>query len=56
MSAVYYVAIPEDGMGSAYGEDGWLEFGQPSDQLYAREKSPLRSVQPQPGTIVMFPS
>jgi uncharacterized protein (TIGR02466 family) len=56
MSAVYYVAIPEDGMGSAHGEDGWLEFGQPSDQLYARAKSPLRSVQPQPGTIVMFPS
>ncbi|MBT5032592.1 MAG: tetratricopeptide repeat protein, partial [Proteobacteria bacterium] len=56
MSAVYYVATPEDGIGSTHGEDGWLEFGRPSDQLFAKAESPVRSVQPRPGTLVMFPS
>lgn len=31
MSAVYYVAIPEDGMVASRGEDGWLELGRPSN-------------------------
>ncbi len=56
MSAVYYVAIPEDGMGPGHGEDGWLEFGQLSDQLFAKSPQRMRSVQPEPGLLVMFPS
>ncbi len=56
MSAVYYVAIPEDGVGPGYGEDGWIEFGRPSDQLFATVETPVRSVRPQAGTLVMFPS
>jgi uncharacterized protein (TIGR02466 family) len=56
MSAVYYVATPEDGMGESHGEDGWLELGRPSDQLYAKMETPVRSIQPTPGTLVIFPS
>ena len=56
MSAVYYVAIPEDGVGPGHGEDGWIEFGLPSDQLFARVEAPVRSVQAAPGKLVMFPS
>jgi tetratricopeptide (TPR) repeat protein len=56
MSAVYYVAVPEDGVGPDHGEDGWLELGQPSDQLFAKAKVPLRSIQPEPGKLVTFPS
>jgi uncharacterized protein (TIGR02466 family) len=56
MSAVYYVAIPEDGIGPDHDEDGWLEFGQLSDQLFAKAQPPIRSVRPEPGLLVMFPS
>ena len=56
MSAVYYVAVPEDGVGVGHGEDGWLELGQPSDQLFAKAEAPLRSIQPEPGKLVTFPS
>jgi len=56
MSAVYYVAVPEDGVGPDYGEDGWLEIGQPSDQLFAKSETPLRSIRPEPGKLVTFPS
>lgn len=56
MSVVYYVAIPEDGVGPGHGEDGWIEFGRPSDQLFARAETPVRSIRPQAGTLVMFPS
>jgi tetratricopeptide (TPR) repeat protein len=56
MSAVYYVAIPEDGVGPGHGEDGWIEFGRPSDQLFAKAETPVRSIQPQAGTLVTFPS
>ncbi len=56
MSAVYYVATPEDGMGPAHGEDGWLEIGQPSDQLFAKAATPVRAIEPRPGTLVTFPS
>ncbi|HEY5623256.1 MAG TPA: putative 2OG-Fe(II) oxygenase [Gammaproteobacteria bacterium] len=56
MSAVYYVAVPEDGIGPTHGEDGWIEFGRLSDQLFAKEDQPLRSIQPEPGLLVMFPS
>jgi len=56
LSGIYYVATPEDGMGSEFGEDGWIEFGLPTDQLAARITPPTRRVQPQPGLMVTFPS
>jgi Flp pilus assembly protein TadD len=56
MSGCYYVAVPEDGMGAGHGEDGWIEFGRPSDQLFTKTEPPVVAVEPRPGRMVMFPS
>ena len=56
MSGVYYVATPADGMGSGHGEDGWIEFGSPTEQLFAKVPPPTRRLEPKPGLMVTFPS
>jgi tetratricopeptide (TPR) repeat protein len=56
MSGVYYVAVAEDGMGPGHGEDGWIEFGVPTDQLVAKITPSTRRIEPQPGLMVTFPS
>lgn len=56
LSGVYYVAVPDDGMGTGYGQDGWLEFGLPTEQLVATVTPPTRRLQPEPGLLVTFPS
>jgi hypothetical protein len=56
MSGCYYVALPDSGMGPEHGEDGWIEFGRPSGQLFHRAAAPVRAVQPLPGRLVLFPS
>jgi len=56
MSGVYYVSIPEDGMGPDHGEDGWIEFGTPTEQLFAKIAPPTMRVEPKPGLMVTFPS
>ena len=56
LSGVYYVKVPEDGVGPEHGEDGWIEFGRPSDQLYFSVDPPVMALEPQPGMMVLFPS
>lgn len=56
LSGVYYVAMPEDGIGTGHGQDGWIEFGLPTEQLAARVTPPTRRLQPEPGLMVTFPS
>jgi uncharacterized protein (TIGR02466 family) len=56
MSGCYYVALPESGMGPAQGQDGWIEFGRPSAQLFHAAESPVVAVEPRPGRMVLFPS
>lgn len=56
MSGVYYVAIPEEGMGPDHGQDGWIEFGSPTEQLFATVPPATRRVEPRPGLMVTFPS
>lgn len=56
MSGCYYVEIPTASMGEGHGEDGWIEFGHPSDQLYAASAPVVRRVEPTPGRMVLFPS
>ena len=56
MSGVYYVALPETGMGEGCGEEGWIEFGYPTDQLVIKVPPPVRRVEPTPGLLVTFPS
>ena len=56
LSGVYYVAIPDEGIGTGFGEDGWIEFGRPTEQLVAKVAPPTRRLQPEPGLLVTFPS
>jgi uncharacterized protein (TIGR02466 family) len=56
MSGCYYVAIPERGMGEGHGEDGWIEFGRPSQQLHTKSEPSVVAVEPKPGRMVLFPS
>ena len=56
MSGCYYVALPDEGMGPAHGQAGWIEFGHPSEQLFHAAPGPVVAVEPRPGRLVLFPS
>jgi uncharacterized protein (TIGR02466 family) len=56
MSGCYYVALPADGMGPGHGQDGWIEFGAPTEQLYAKVAPPILRIEPKAGVMVTFPS
>jgi tetratricopeptide (TPR) repeat protein len=51
LSSAFYLAVPE-GM---KGEEGWLTLGQPHQDL-GLDLPPLRTVEPKPGRLVLFPS
>lgn len=51
LSSAFYLAVPE-GM---KGEEGWLTLGQPHHDL-GLDLPPLRTVEPKPGRLVLFPS
>ncbi len=54
VSAVYYVEVPPACEDSG-PQEGWLQFGQPEPDM-AAQFPPLRTVQPQVGRLVLFPS
>ena len=51
LSSAFYLAVPE----KAQGQEGWLTLGQPHHDL-GLDLPPLRSVEPKPGRLVLFPS
>src|SRR6202789_2518698 len=54
ISSAYYVALPE-AVEDAKGQQGWIKFGEAP--FATEQKNPIRrSVQPQPGALVLFPS
>ena len=54
ISSAYYVSVPE-AADDAETKQGWLKFGEP--YFDAGLKNPIRrTVQPKPGTLVLFPS
>jgi tetratricopeptide (TPR) repeat protein len=54
ISATYYIAVP-DATKNERKKQGWLKFGEPS--FDAGFKEPVRrTVNPKPGTLVLFPS
>ena len=54
ISSAYYVAVP-DAASDADAKQGWIKFGEP--YFDAGPKNPIRrTVQPKPGTLVLFPS
>jgi tetratricopeptide (TPR) repeat protein len=55
LSGVYYVDVPP-GMDSAGPTAGWLEFGAPPERLLVARDPAVRSVEPRPGRLLIFPS
>ena len=53
LSSALYIALP-GGLGGAQ-KDGWLTFGQPPAELDL-PLEPLKSVEPRPGRLALFPS
>ncbi|MGE5721880.1 MAG: putative 2OG-Fe(II) oxygenase, partial [Sphingomonadales bacterium] len=54
ISSALYVALPPAAAGAA--EDaGWIRFGVPQAEL-GLDLDPIRTVKPEPGTLVLFPS
>jgi uncharacterized protein (TIGR02466 family) len=56
MSGTYYVRVPELDEAQLHDRDGCIQFGEPP-ALYASERNaPVRTVTPEVGTVVLFPS
>lgn len=56
MSSAFYVALPTTlGDGVAAQQDGWIQFGQPLEDL-GLDLPPRRIIRPQPGCLALFPS
>lgn len=55
LSLVYYPRLPEDVEGRA-GLAGCIEFGRPPEAFRCRNTQPIRSIRPQAGMLVVFPS
>lgn len=56
LSAVYYVKVPEIVRTEAVRRSGWIEFGEPYRDLTRTFAPRLRSFQPEPGLLLLFPS
>ena len=56
LSGVYYVALPP-GIGPAAAQDaGWIEFGRPPDDVHGSVEPPCRTIAPEEGRMLLFPS
>ena len=53
ISSAFYVALPPEV--DAGGEAGWLTLGSPQAEL-GLDIAPVRTIQPKPGRLVLFPS
>lgn len=51
LSSAFYLAVPPPGA----GEEGWLVLGEPQAGL-GLDLPPLRTIEPRPGRLVLFPS
>jgi Flp pilus assembly protein TadD len=52
-SSAFYVALPESGMGGD-GKAGWLTLGEAPE--LGVDLPPIRTIEPKPGRLVLFPS
>ena len=55
MSSAFYVALPPCMHGEAASDAGWIQFGQPMDEL-GLDLPPRRLIKPKPGYLALFPS
>jgi uncharacterized protein (TIGR02466 family) len=56
VSGVYYVALPEVMQTASDAEDGWIEFGRPLPELTGTLEPEVRTIRPEEGMLVLFPS
>jgi tetratricopeptide (TPR) repeat protein len=56
LSAVYYVKVPHIVGTEAARRSGWIEFGEPYRDVTRTFAPRLRSFQPEPGLLLLFPS
>lgn len=56
LSGVYYVDVPAIVDDPAGGEAGWIKFGPPRADVKLRREPIQRSLKPEPGLMVTFPS
>ena len=56
MSSAFYVSLPPSVRnGDAGGQAGWIQFGQPLEDL-GLDLPPRRTMRPREGLLVLFPS
>ncbi|MEM7223439.1 MAG: tetratricopeptide repeat protein [Pseudomonadota bacterium] len=56
LSGVYYAEVPEVVGREAERQAGWIEFGRPGPPHRTTVLPPLKTVQPEEGLMVLFPS
>ena len=56
VSGVYYVKLPEEMHAATCEQDGWIEFGRPLRELTGSSQPQVRTLRPQEGALVLFPS
>ncbi len=55
LSGVYYVRIPVH-ENPRQSHAGWIEFGRPQDNMFAKAEPAVRLYKPQEGLMLLFPS
>jgi uncharacterized protein (TIGR02466 family) len=56
VSGVYYVELPGNMRTEARTQAGWIEFGRPLDALTGSWQPAVRTLRPEEGALVLFPS
>lgn len=56
VSGVYYARVPDVVRDADAEQAGWIEFGLPSSEFHWTRTPETRSIQPEPGLLVLFPS
>lgn len=56
LGGVYYVELPEIVGRDDAGQAGWFELGRPPDGLACRAEPQVRTIRPETGRIILFPS
>lgn len=56
LSGVYYVEVPSIVNDPAAGEAGWIKFGTPRIDIKLTKEPITRTVKPEPGLLLTFPS
>ncbi len=56
VGGVYYPELPEAFGEPGLGEAGWFELGRPPDDLGCRAAPELRTIRPEAGLMILFPS